>query len=95
MTSRANAERWRIFWIELDIAGDHQVDKAITVVVAESGSSGPSRIGQVRLLRDVGESAVAVVAQQHQPLLAGEQDVRPAIIVVVSDGSAHGGTRKA
>ena len=62
MASRSNAERWRIFWIKLDVAGDHQVDEAIAVVVGESGAGGPSRIGQVRLLGDVGESAVAVVA---------------------------------
>ena len=78
------AEGRQIVQIECGIVGHEQVLPAVAVIVSEGGARGPEGVGpQSRLLRDVGESAVAVVAIEHHAPETGHQKVRPSVVVVI------------
>ncbi len=87
------SEAGQIIEMKIDVVGDHEIDKSIAVVVAESGAGRPSSIGDAGLCRHVGKGAVAVVAIENVAAQAGDIEIGPAVVVVVSDGSAHGEAR--
>ncbi len=76
--------------IEVDVIGDKQVEMAVAVVVEEGAAGVPPclRLQQARLLRDVGEGAVAVVAVEDVLAEVADKEVVPAIIVVIADTAA-------
>jgi len=80
--------------------GDEQVGVAVVVVVRGGDALRPTRALQPGLLRDVGERAVLVVAVQPVGRLGGrvlearagrDEDVQPAVVVVVDERNAAGG----
>ena len=46
--------------------------------------------GEAGALRHIGECAVAVVAIKNDAAEAGDQQIGPAVVVVVADDGAHG-----
>ena len=86
----ATAEAGQIVEVEIDVVGDHEIDEAVAVVVAESCAGRPSAVGDAGFRGDVGEGAVAVVVIENVAAEAGDVEVGPAVVVVVADGSAHG-----
>jgi len=79
--------------------GDEQIGIAIVVVVTDATSLSPARAGQACLLRDVGESAVAIVVKQvaggvaiplrrNKACSIHQKDIEPAIVVVIEQGEA-------
>ena len=78
---------------------DEQIVEAVVVVVADTTRLPPAGVGQPRLLRDIGECAVAVVVKQVTGRLAvphfrveaaavHQKDVEPAVVVVVEERRA-------
>ena len=45
---------------------------------------------QARFLRDIGESAVAIVVKQNVLAPVGDEDIVEAVVIVVGDGDAVG-----
>ena len=75
--------------------GDHEVEEAVVVVVAEVGPHAGLRaavaaVAHPRQQGHVGEGAVAVVAvEEVGGLVVGHEDVHVAVAVVVGGGEAH------
>ena len=87
----AGAELGQIVEVEVDVVGDEEIGPAVGVVVAKGGTGGPGVVGRETGWRgDVGEGAVTVVAVEDDAAEAGDEQVRPAIVVVVSDDCTHG-----
>src|SRR5580704_10634612 len=78
--------------MKINVVGDHEIEKAVAVVVAEGGSGGPAAVGDAGPFGDVGEGAVAVVAIKNISTEAGDVQIGPTVIVVIADGAAHGET---
>ena len=88
-----NPKLRQILHVEIDVARDHQVHKAVAVIVSKSSARAPSRIDQVSLLSYICECAVPVIAIEHESFFASNEDVGPAIVVIVRDSSSHGPAR--
>ena len=73
----------------VDVVDYHQVEPAVGVVIDEAGRCTPGGIVQASLLGDVGERAVAVVPEQPDSAVFGEEDIGPAVVVDVADRHPH------
>src|SRR5436309_2084214 len=73
---------------DVDVRGDVQIQVAVAVGVEESGSGVPAGRLDTRLRGDVLEGAVAAVAIEHVGAEVREQDVGPAVAVVVGHRDA-------
>ena len=72
------------------VVADEQVEPAVAVVVDERRRHAPAAaIVRAGLLRDVGERAVAVVAEQLAAAEAREVEVDAAVVVEVAGRDAH------
>ena len=74
---------------EVDVVRDEEIERAVAVVVEERGAGAPSGIREARLLRDVGERAVAVVVKERQRAERRDEQILVAVVVVVADRGAH------
>ena len=80
--------------LPLTIVRDEQVQAAVVIVVEPSGGDGPHllsvqhRAAHAGFVCNIRKGAVVVVMKQLIPGYIGEKDVRPAVVVVVSDGDA-------
>ncbi len=74
--------------VEVDVAGDEEVEAAIAVVVAPGGAGGPGADGDAGLFGDVGEGAVVVVAIEAVLAEVGDEEIGPAVVVEVADDGA-------
>src|SRR5262249_23824194 len=76
--------------IEVNVIGYEQVEAPVFIVIEKSAAGVPAPFavtgigGDAGLLRDVGERAVAVGAPQRAIAPVGDQQVIPAVIVVIS-----------
>ena len=73
----------------LQIAGHEQIEAAVVVVVEEPGAGAPSAGPDPRAGGDVGERAVSLVAIEPVAAIAGDVEIREAVVVVVADRHAH------
>ena len=80
----------QIVEMKIDIVRDHEIDKSISIVVAECCTGRPSAVGDASFCGHVGKGAVSVVAIENVAAQAGDVEIGPAVVVVVSYGSAHG-----
>ncbi len=71
------------------ITADEEVQIAVAIVVEEAGAGGPAAAGDAGLFSDVGEGAVAVVAEQRVAAEIGDVEVWIAVVVIVAGGHAH------
>src|SRR6266568_5268076 len=67
----------------MNVAGDKQIEPAITVVVTPSGARRPVPKSDSSLLRDVGEGSVVIVMVKAVLSVVTHENVRPAVVVVV------------
>src|SRR6266436_6928487 len=96
LASFAGAEDRKISKAEGGVMRYEKIGPAIAVVVAKCGAGCPAGVaGQACFLGDVGERTIAVVAVENYTTETGYEQIRPAVIVVVADGSAHRPARKA
>ena len=77
-----------IFEVEVDVAGDEEVEVAVAVVVSEGGSGGPGAEGDFGGFSNVSECAVVVVAIEAVFAVVGDVEVGPAVVVEVADDDA-------
>ena len=75
--------------VEVDVAGDEEVELAVAVVVAPGGAGGPAADGDAGFFCDVGEGAVVVVAIEAIFAEVRDVDVWPAVVVEVADDGAE------
>ena len=68
---------------------DEQVERTVAVVVHERGARAPARARDAGLRRDVDETAVAVVSQQHVVAEIRHVQIGEAIVVEVAGRHAH------
>src|SRR5271157_5023380 len=84
----------------LAVVGDVEIFPAVVVVVADTDALSPTARGQARFRGDIGERAVMIVAvemvrrpltgfRRFQGCAVHDEDIEPAIIVVVEDGDAR------
>src|SRR5580704_13084889 len=78
--------------MKINVVGDHEIEEAVAIVIAERSSSGPAAVGDAGLFGNIGEGAIAVVAVKNISAEAGDVQIRPTVIVVIADGAAHGET---
>src|SRR5262249_38801171 len=73
--------------IELDVVADEEIKMAITVVIEEGAACAPTVrfVVDASLLRDVGEGAVAVVAEKNVVAPESAEEVVPVVVVVITD----------
>ena len=70
----------------VDVVGHDQIEPAIFVVIEPSGARGPSAfVGDSSLRGDVGERSVSVVVIKNGAAIAGDVQIRIAVIVEVTD----------
>ena len=86
----------------LAVVGDEQIVVAVVVVVADADALSPAGVLEPSLQGDVGEGAVAIVLEQvveglfarrkaFEPPAVDQEDVEPAVVVVVVEGDAAAG----
>ena len=73
---------------DVDVGRDVEVEPAVAVGVEERSTGVPARRLDADLLRHVLEAAVAEVAIEDVPAEGRDEDVGPAVVVVVGDGHA-------
>ena len=77
--------------VEVDVVGDEEIEVAVLVVVEKGAAGVPAQswfCGQAGLRGDVGEGAVAVVAVEDVLAVVADEEIVPAIVVVVADAAA-------
>src|ERR1035441_6670355 len=80
--------------LPLAIVGHEQVQAAVVIVVEPAGGHRPHLLSVQHspaysgLVRNVGKGAVVVVMKKLIPGHAGEEDVRPSVVIVISNGDA-------
>src|SRR5690349_7396545 len=75
---------------KLRIIADDKIEESIAIVVEPSGARGPSSGVLKPCVRgDVSECAIAVVVVKRAFRESGDEDVRMAIVVEISDGYTH------
>ena len=83
------AELRQMIEIDFDVAADEQIEPAVPIVIGEAAAGGPSAAGNTRLLRDVGERAVVIVAIQAVFPESRHVQIFPAVAVHVGGAHAH------
>ncbi len=78
-----------VFERAVDVAGDVQVEPAVPVGIEEGGRRVPARRLDADPRRDVLEAPAAKVAVEHVAAEVRDQDVGPAVVVVVGDRRAR------
>ena len=75
--------------IEGHVVGDEQIEVAVAIVIEEAAARAPAVLdaGHARLLGDVRECAVAVVAVEHVSPEVGDEEIVEPIVVVVADAT--------
>ena len=73
----------------MNIARDEKIDVAIAVVVGPCSAGAESAGTHASLLRHVFKFAVAQIVVERIAAVAGDVNILPSIVVVVSDGHAH------
>ncbi len=89
LASLALAELRELVEVEVHVAADEEVEVPVPIVVGKATTRRPASARNARLLRDVGEGAVVVVAIQRIAAEAGDVDVLPAVSVHVRRAHAH------
>ena len=74
---------------QVDVVRDEQVEMSVVVVVAEGGPGRPAGIADSGARRDIGERAIAIVAEEMIGAEAGDVEVFPAVVVVITGRYAH------
>ncbi len=81
------------------VIGDVEIFAAVVVVIADADALAPAGVREAGLFCDIGERAVAIVVVEMagrrfsggsiEACAVDDEDVRPAVVVVVEDGDAR------
>ena len=73
--------------VEGHVVGDEQIEVAVAIVIEETAARAPTVLdaGHARLLGDIREGAVAVVAVEHVSPEVGDEEIVEPVVVVVAD----------
>ena len=89
----------RGLYIEVDVVADEEIEVAVFVVVEKRAARVPAQaiLQQASLLCHFGKSAVAVVAEERVLAVVADEQIVPAVVVVVAHaaGLAPAGAREA
>src|SRR5580700_819986 len=86
----ARTKNRKIVQMKVDIMGDKEVRPAVFVVVAERSATGPSGLAaKPSRLRDIGKRAISTVTIKHNAIETSDEQVGPAVVIVVTDSHAH------
>src|SRR5207244_1251627 len=77
------------FRVVIEVVDDDEIEEAVAVEVEEGSGHGPQGIVEAGLGTDVGEAATALVEEQLDGAVLGEQHVGTAIVVDVANRHAH------
>ena len=77
----------------VDVVADVEVEPAVAVEVEKRSRESPAGAARADAVRDVGESTVAVVAEQPVGAEPGEIQIDPTVVVEVARRGAHAVTR--
>jgi hypothetical protein len=81
--------------IPLAVVGDEQIQQPVVVVIDPGGGyrphflAGVSAAAHAGLRRHIGKRAIAVVVEELVAVDVGDEDVGPAVVIIVADGNAH------
>src|SRR5262249_18818899 len=86
----------------LAIVGDEEIEVTVVVVVADTDALSPSMANETGFLRDVGEGTVTIIfvevvgglfafGEVGQPPTVDDEDVEPAVVVVIEERNAAPG----
>src|SRR5262249_12610358 len=89
----SRSECRQIIQVKVHIVRHHQIEIAVAIVISKGSPRGPAAVSDAGLRCHVGESAVAVVSKKLVATETGDVKVRPSVIVVVADRTAHGKAR--
>jgi hypothetical protein len=90
LASGGAAENGKMVEVEINVVGDHEIDKAIAIVIAKRSAHRPTAIRYPRLFGYIGEGAVGIVVVEDVATVTGYANIGPAIVVIVSDRAAYG-----
>jgi len=81
------------------VVSDVEIFPAIVVIVADADTLAPAGVSETGLFCDIGESAVVIIVIEMargrscwggiEACAVNDEDVRPAVVVVVEDGDAR------
>src|SRR5882762_8670549 len=83
------AEAGQIVEMEIDVVGNHEVEKTVAIVVAKSSAGRPAAVGNTGFGSDIGEGAVAIIFVKDVAAEAGDVEIGPAVVVVVQSALAR------
>ena len=85
----AGAERAGIIHVHMNVARYENIHEAVFVVVRPGGAGHEAAAAHAGFVRYILEFAIAQVAIERIPAVAGDKDVWKAVIIEVRDGHAH------
>src|SRR5262249_35822666 len=71
-----------------EVIDNDQVEPTVSVVIYERGGCSPQGVVQTGGGRDIGELAITEVAEQFDPAVKGEQDIRQTVVVDITNRDA-------
>ena len=74
--------------VEVDVAGDVEIEQAVSVVVAPGRAGRPVAERYAGCFRNISEGSVVIVVVEAVLAVVAHIDVRPAVVVVVGDADA-------
>src|SRR4029077_12214231 len=79
-----------MFGRPVDVIGDDEVESSVVVVIEpRSARSPPAEILHTRPCADIGEGTIAIVVVEDGTAVAEHEQVRKAVVVVVTHGHSH------
>src|SRR2546429_2259325 len=83
------AEGGQFINVNVDVAGNEQIDESVTVIVSPGCASAESAAGHSRFVGHILKLAVAHIAIERIAAVAGDVDIGKSVIVVIGDDDAH------
>ena len=76
--------------VEINIARDEQIQVAVAIVIHEGATGVPAdiRVGQAGFFGDIGESAIAIIVQEHVVSPEGDEEISETVVVVIAGADA-------
>src|SRR5207253_2397613 len=81
--------------IHIDVVSDEKIKSSVAVVVDESAACVPARpfASHARFLADIGEGSIAIIVVKNVLAVVSDEEVVPAIVVIVADANPLSPTR--
>src|ERR1035437_9805731 len=83
---RACFGTWLVLDVVMDVSRNKQVQPAVPFVIAPGCTIGPVAQRDAGLLCNIGKGSVVIVVVKAVLAKVGDKNIRPAVIVIVTDG---------